>query len=259
MHPTKSLLKRLYAVTSALSSHSDERVFIACFPKSGSTFLRNVMAEITGYKTEEVCVGVKNDEQGIYLPALIDQAFNGISSRMHMKAKDQNIEILQKCGIRPVVLVRNIFDIVVSLRDHCHRTPIFAMVQMKDAYAKLSPEKQLDAIIDMLVPWYIEFYASWYRARESNAVDLYWTSYEEVMSDKPKAVRDICGFYGIKTSDEEIDRAIKTIEGDRKRSNFNVGKTGRGKENLTPEQIRKITGMAGYFEDIDFSSMGVVR
>jgi hypothetical protein len=130
---------------------------------------------------------------------------------------------------------------------------------MKDAYAKLSPEKQLDAIIDLLVPWYIDFYASWYRARESNAVDLYWTSYEEVMSDKPKAVRDICGFYGIETSDEEIDRAIKTIEGDRKRSNFNVGKTGRGKENLTPEQIRKITDMAGYFEDIDFSSMGVVR
>ncbi|MUM78098.1 hypothetical protein GKC30_10665 [Pseudodesulfovibrio sp. F-1] len=259
MHPTKSLLKRLYTITAALSSHSNERIFIACFPKSGSTFLRNVLAEISGYKTEEICVGVKNDEQDIYFPALIDQAFNGISSRMHMKAKDQNIEVMQQCGIRPVVLVRNIFDVVASLRDHCVHTPVFAISHMKDIYRAMPQEQQLDVIIDMLVPWYIEFFASWHRVRENNALDIYLTSYEQVMSDKPKTIQEICGFYAIQTSGEKIAGAIALIEKDKKRSNFNVGRTGRGKACLSDKQVEKISRMAGYFKDIDFSLIGVTH
>ncbi|WP_027176124.1 sulfotransferase domain-containing protein [Desulfovibrio aminophilus] len=257
MHLTKSLLKRLFFLTKTLSPHASERVIIACFPKSASTFLRNVMAEITGYATEEICVGVRNEEQDIYLPTLIDKAFTGISSRMHMRAKDENVRLMRMCGLKPVVLVRNIFDITASLVDHCSHTPIFGIQYMGDYYNSQLKERQADMIIDICLPWYFTFFSSWVQVQQSGALDTYWLSYEEMMADKTAAASGVCAFYGIKAGDEAIQAAVAAVGGDRVRSGINVGITGRGKTLLSEEQRRRILKMASYYPNIDFSRIGL--
>jgi len=240
-----------------MSSNADKRVFIACFPKSASTFLRNVVAEISGYATEEVSVATSNDEQDIYLPALIDVAFTPTSSRMHMRAKQSNVEIMQNCGLKPIVLVRNLFDVTISLRDHCRNVQILCLSDIGPSYNDASEKEQCDMVIDLILPWYFSFFASWQRVRQENSLETLPISYEQMMSDKISTFRNVCNFYNIEASDEKIQQAITAVEGDKKRSNFNVGKVGRGKKELTDEQIERIIKMAGYFKDIDFSSIGI--
>jgi len=100
------------------------------------------------------------------------------------------------------------------------------------------------------MPWFISFYVSWYKVRQDNLLDTYWLTYEKLTDDKPTAVADICRFYGIET-----DRA--TIEGNKRKSNLNVGVKGRGKAQLTDVQKQKIIKMASYYKDVDFSLIGI--
>jgi hypothetical protein len=219
MHPTLSLLKRAHAVTRKLSPHANKRIIIACFPKSASTFLRNVIGEITGYTTNEFCVAYERNEQDLYLPTLIDHAFTPVANH----------------------------------------SPFFSMAYVDDSFAQLPPEEQLDMVIDLCMPWFISFYVSWYKVRQDNLLDTYWLTYEKLTDDKPAAVADICRFYGIETDRATIDKAIATIEGNKKKSNLNVGVKGRGKAQLTDVQKQKIIKMASYYKDVDFSLIGITR
>jgi len=258
MHPTLSLLKRAHAVTRKISPHANKRIIIACFPKSASTFLRNVIGEITGYTTNEFCVAYERNEQDLYLPTLIDHAFTPVVNHMHMQARGNNVAIMQISGIRPTVLVRNIFDTTVSMANHlANHSPFFSMAYVDDSFAQLPPEEQLDMVIALCMPWFISFYVSWYKVRQDNLLDTYWLTYEKLTDDKPAAVADICRFYGIETDRATIEKAIETIQGNKEKSNLNVGVKGRGKAQLTDAQKQKIIKMTSYYKDVDFSLIGI--
>nr|WP_321514105.1 sulfotransferase domain-containing protein [uncultured Pseudodesulfovibrio sp.] len=260
MHPTLSFLKRAHAVTKMISPQSSKRIIIACFPKSASTFLRNVISGISGYATEELCVGYDRNEQDLYLPTVIDHAFTPVVNHMHMWAREHNIGIMKSAGITPVVLVRNIFDTAVSMKDHlANHSPLFSMAYVDNTFASMPPEEQQDMVVDMCIPWFISFYVSWYKAQQQNLLNTYWLTYEQLIDDKETTVANICDFYSVEHNPESIRNAIATVENNKKRSNRNVGVQGRGKTQLTDIQRQKIIKMASYYKDVDFSLIGITE
>jgi hypothetical protein len=103
-------------------------VFVAAMPKSASTFLATCLAEITGFA--RFFLGQNYlAEQDIYMPRLIDAWSMDIVCQQHVRAVRPNLELMAEFSIRPVVLVRDIGDAVVSLRDHLRgespTTPVF--------------------------------------------------------------------------------------------------------------------------------------
>lgn len=257
MHPTRSILKRIFALTNKLSTNSDKRIVIACFPKSASTFLRNVVSELSGYQTKEFCLGYDRNEQNIDFPTLIDHSFKPIVNHMHVQATSNNIHHMHLARISPIVLVRNIFDTAVSLRDHLIKTPRIPMAYVDRRFKELPNEMQLDMVVDMCIPWFFSFYVSWYRAQESGLLNTYWMSYEELISDKLQSIKKVTNYYKINVTDDEIETAVNTIESDKKRSNINVGKRGRGKQGLNEEQRGRIIRLARYYPDVDFTRIGI--
>jgi len=59
--------------------------------KTASTFLQNVIAEISGFSTRELCVGHLRNGQDFSLTALADTAFMNIATHMHIRATDENV------------------------------------------------------------------------------------------------------------------------------------------------------------------------
>lgn len=257
MHPTRSILKRIFAITQHLSPNANKRIVIACFPKTASTFLRNVISELTGYKTEEFCLGYERNEQNIYLPTLIDHSFKPIVNHMHVQATGNNLEHMNMARIKPIILVRDIFDTAISLRDHLVKTPRIPMAYIDRKFATFSIERQLDMVVDMCMPWFFSFYVSWYRANKSGAINAYWTTYEQLIADKIGTIEHILECYNIPISRHKIVDAINTIESDKQRSNKNIGKRGRGKSTLSDDQRSRIIRLATYYPDVDFSLIGI--
>ena len=92
-------------------------LFIACVPKSASTFLKNLLVNVTGYRDLFTVYAAGQSEHEIYLPTLREFAHLDTVTQQHCRASDANVHLMQAFGIRPVVLVRNIFDSVMSLLD----------------------------------------------------------------------------------------------------------------------------------------------
>lgn len=242
--------------TTAISREQLGRhIFIACVPKSGSTFLKNLLLGITGFRDAFMVNMASQFEQELYLPILRNTAHLDTVTQQHCRASDVNIHLMQAFEIRPVVLVRNIFDSVMSLLDF-YDGGASANSYFREDYRSLDPETKLDLIIDNFVPWYFQFVASWSLAEKQDRLELLWLRYEDLVADKSDSVQKVLGFYGLSAPVKGIEKMIKETESRKEKTRFNKGVAGRGKAGLSDEQKERIVRFARYFPTTDFTCIG---
>jgi hypothetical protein len=237
-------------------------IVVAAAPKAGSTFLVNTLIRITGLRGFRLCAAYSTNEHDLYLPALCLMSRYGCVSQLHMKGTYHNAALMRTFGIRPIILVRRIEDIVVSLqhdlREKCERPSLgtgrsgYSFIWHDRSTKELSDERLLDMIIDLAVPWFVNFYVSWYRLCEQGAVDGLWVAYEELFGDKEKTVRRVLDFLGLRYA-PDIDRAILS----RKYRTFRDGRVGQGALALTAAQQRRLRERFSYYPDVDFGKYGL--
>lgn len=231
-------------------------IFIACVPKSGSTFLKNVLLKITGYRDAFVAYTPAQFEQDLYLPAVVNTAQGDTVTQQHARASDANIQLMQAFEIKPVVLVRNIFDAVVSLLDF-YDGGASSNTFFRADYPALSDETRIDLLIDNLVPWYFQFVASWSLVEKRAQLDIFWLTYEELIKNKAASVTKVLRFYGLGAPHRGIEQMIREVESEKRRTRFNKGVTGRGAAKLSESQTDRIRSYARYFPTTDFSMIGL--
>jgi len=238
-----------------------EFILIACMPKSGSTFLANALSQLTGYRYAHLTYAYERSEQNLYLPKLIDSSGFGSVTHIHLRATEATLDLLKMFSVKPVILVRNIFDIVVSIRDHMFNEGYeFPTFYCDDGFKTMDVENQYDFIIEQGLPWYFNFYVSWIKAIENHRVEALWLVYDEMISDWDKTLKQVADFYHIPRTDGEIADALQqTIAINKKKTRLNKGISGRSRSALTEDQRRKIARMARFYPDVDFSPIGIDR
>ena len=232
-------------------------LLIACQPKSGSTFLKNVLCEITGFRDLFLFHASGQSEQDLFYPVLLEFATVPTVTQQHCRAAEANIQLMQAFGMRAVVLVRNLADVIVSLRDFYTQGAILGTFFHPDVWMRLCPERQIDLIIDHVVPWHLQFLASWQQADKEQRVPVLWLTYEDLMRDQSSAVQKVLAFHGIDVPEEKIAAALAALAGEPRRNRFNKGVSGRGQTTISPEQMGRIRRLAEYFHGTDFSLYGV--
>jgi len=237
-------------------------IVVAAAPKAGSTFLVNTLIRITRLRGFRLCAAYSTNEHDLYLPALCLMSPYGCVSQLHMKGTYHNAALMRTFGIRPIILVRRIEDIVVSLqhdlREKAQKRSVgtgrvgYSFVWQDQATKDLSDERLLDMIIDLALPWFVNFYVSWHRLCEQGAVDALWVNYEELFADKEKTVRRVLDFLGVRYA-AAIDPAILS----RKYRTFRDGSVGQGAVTLTAEQQRRLRERFSYYPGVDFGKYGL--
>src|SRR5579872_1434315 len=134
-------------------------ILIACMPKSGSTFLTDVIAELPGLRRVSLAPTSDRREQEIdeYCLQQVDRL--GFVAQHHVRYSDWTAEMCRDYGLAPVVLVRSLLDVIVSLRDHMRReSTVWPMFFVEPRHAALD-DARMDAMIARLaLPWYLNFY-----------------------------------------------------------------------------------------------------
>ena len=233
-----------------------KHIFIACVPKSASTFLKNVLGHVTGYRELFTVYAAGQAEHEIYLPTLREMAHANTVTQQHCRASDANIHLMQGFGIRPVVLVRNIFDSVMSLLDFYNRGA-FQTSYFRADWPALNEDTKIDLLIENVIPWYFQFVASWDLAEKQKRIELQWLTYEELVADKPAAVLKVLEFYGLGAPRRGVEQRIKQIESEEYKIRFNKGVTGRGKLGLNQRQQDQIRRLKRYHPSTDFRRIGL--
>jgi len=229
---------------------------IACMPKSGSSLLFEALHRLTGWDKAFFAYAYLQNEQELHLPYVRAAAGTNTVTQQHCRATDANIQIIQGFGIRPVVLVRNLADIVVSLADFYDRGASINSFLGAD-WPNLSPAAKRDCIIDHVMPWYVGFYASWRRAQAAGKLDCLFVAYEQMIADKPGTLQGIVAFLGLERTVEDCRAAVSGAESDKAATRFNRGVAGRGKAALNDEQHARLRRLAVPYASIDFGLIGL--
>jgi tetratricopeptide (TPR) repeat protein len=231
-------------------------LFIACVPKSASTFLKNLLVNVTGYRDLFTVYAAGQSEHEIYLPTLRESAHLDTVTQQHCRASDANVHLMQAFGIRPVVLVRNIFDSVMSLLDFYNKGAFQTSFARAD-WMVLDDETKIDLLIENVLPWYFQFVSSWDLAEKQKRVEVYWLRYEDLVVDKPATVLKVLEFYGLGASRRGVEERIGEIESEGRKIRFNKGVTGRGRSGLNDRQKEQIRRLTRYYPSTDFGRIGL--
>ncbi len=231
-------------------------IVIACSPKSASSFFSELLVRVTGFhRYFLVPVGEDHERQIDRRSAPMFLATDTVSQE-HLKANRPDIELLKRMCVRPVVLVRDIFDSIVSLRDQIVSEPYgpWPMAFWPEQFMQWSKGDQLWFLVRMVTPWYLSFYASWREAEHS--IDVLWLTYDDVVDRTHEAVVRVLRHCEIKLADPRIDDAVAAL--DPAEARFNKGIAGRGRDELNEGQCHAIHQLAALYQgEYDFSPIGI--
>ena len=231
-------------------------ILMACMLKSGSTFLCNALAAATGYPRHPLVYAFFQNAQDLYLPALARAIAIPTITQQHVRATRPNLELIDIFHLKTIVLVRNVFDAIVSLRDHCLREgPEMPAGIVTDQFERLSTTEQYDLLIDVSAPWFFGFYASWFAASQAGKCDPVWVTYETFFADPESALESLLEFAETPRTRTEVSQALQQARSEGSRLNRGVG--GRGQTELTPEQRDRIVRLSRWYPSVDFQLMGI--
>jgi hypothetical protein len=153
------------------------------------------------------------------------------------------------------VLVRNIFDTIVSLADFTGNDEILIPnAHLPLACATWNREQRLGLLVRMAAPWFLNFFASWQDAQHE--LPALWITYDDVTQGTAQTLRRIAAHTDVAMSPTHIEAAISKV--DPSASRFNRGISGRGRSELTESQQQWVRDMAASFHGAyDFSLIGL--
>ncbi len=88
-----------WSVRTQHNNPSFKHIFVASFPKSGSTFLFRTLLSLLSFERTALIYRGKNIEQEVYLPALMEVAQSDTITRQHPKATEATLELLNTFSI----------------------------------------------------------------------------------------------------------------------------------------------------------------
>jgi hypothetical protein len=230
---------------------------LVALPKSSSTYCTkalSMMLDAEIYK--DIVTQDRFTPKDLGVQAIVAKRDRTTVSQVHLVATGANLRIIRNFGLSTVILLRNLFDIVVSLRDHMNVNPYFSSILIPSAYAQMSEADKLDYIIDTAVPWMVTFYTSWMQALARGDLRSEIFSYEEMQKEPVLFFEKMCRSFGRTVDRSRIEFILSQVEKSAA-TRYNVGVPGRGLAELTSAQIGRIRRHADYYPGIDFAPIGL--
>lgn len=232
----------------SLSKH--HHLLIACMPKSGSTYLRMLLAGLPDMRSASLVPGHGRREQELDVGRLRATYSLNYVAQHHIRYSSPLGELLDQFDVKPIVLVRNIFDIVISVRDHFRNESVEGSMAYIHPDMILWEDRKLEHfIVTMCIPWYFNFYMSW---TDCSAKCL--VRYEDLVHSPASVVGVICKEFSVESSPEMIDRTVDAANMLNTRKNQGIIGRSKDLEDTTKEQILE---MASFYEDVDFTPIGL--
>lgn len=218
-------------------------ILIACMMKSGSTFLAQALAAHRGLRRCRLTPTWGAREAELCELRLSRYNHLGYVSQHHLKNSEWTQELIRRYHMTTVVLTRDLFDVTVSLRDHMRReTPVMSVAHFSEEHARMPDAELEEAIADLAIPWFVNFYAGW--REDPNAL---FVDYEELTADPAAILNTILNRAEVKSTPKSIARALEKVQGQNNR--YNKGQKGRGQQ-LSPHVRDKIIRQLRYYPSI---------
>ncbi len=234
-------------------------VLLAFAPKAAGTYFRSAVIHAIDGKIVRVTQASGGRDATPYLPTFVMYYNGGVTdntlvAHVHMLALPANIHFLEAFDIRPIIMTRCIPDMLASYWDmldsdaearkeglNCH---------IPDNFPQLSKTAKADFMVDILGPWYANYFNGWLSYAESDPERVCVLDYDSLRSDPAATLKKALDHAGLPHTPEECAEAINETWLFRKAFRFNKGEGGRGASYFSPEHIERLARLLGHYPDL---------
>ena len=204
-------------------------LFIAGLPKSGTTWLKRMIASYPGYHevmipevaSHELAAGGSHDYElpdGVF--ARVHDAL--VVMKLHAHGSRHNAAMLDAAGVPYIVLYRDLRDVAVSYCFYVRNTPWHPEYEK---YTTISPQDGLRLFADDTLRDYMAWIELWKANR--NPSHSLMVRYEDLVDDTHGRFRDIAAHLGLDSDDVTIgrivaDNSFEALSGGRQRGEENT-------------------------------------
>ena len=233
-----------------------KNIVVFASPKSASTFLARNLQTILGFKWHPLTFSYFENEHDLHLPYLVTAQRDNTVTQVHARATDVNLKLIEIFKLTPIVLIRDIFDSIISYYDHVHRIRSkIPHAHIDGQFFSLDEKTKLDFFVELVAPWFVNFFVSWFRAESNFGGPIHWITFEEVIHQPEETIVKVLDAHEV-----PVDRALVSnvlLNADVVALGKNKGVQGRGRQLLSASQVEKITQLSRFYPDIDFSLLGI--
>ena len=243
-------LNTIYNYFISKATGDEHHIFIACLPKSGSTFIADVLVGITGYKFIQFQPIRGTNDHNIDPGVFYENLNKDTITQLHCKPNDSNKLYLKKHKIKVVFLKRDIRSSLKSFYNHIlNENDQWFMFSVPKEFKNWKIEKQFDFLIDLVVPWYVNFLTSWANEVFKKDIEIFEIEYDDFKNDNFKVIKDILTFYNITESYDKIQSGIDKSYRKKETLRFNSSDN-KVKYEYTSNQVKKIQSLVSYYPEL---------
>ena len=231
-------------------------VLLAFPPKAAGSFLRAAVEQATGGQLMRCCYAQGGRDAQPYLPTFIAyyagaRGAGPMVAHLHMQAFPANRAFVEGFGIRPVVMVRNIADMLASywdmLEDGGSGLPMGINCTIPDDFRLWPAAQRADFMIDVIGPWYVGYYATWLNYHRTHPERMCLVQYADLMANPAGTLFRLLEACGSGVGLDTCRKAIGTIWRERRLHRFGEDVTGRGEDYFSPAQRDRLARMLSYY------------
>lgn len=208
---------------SVASSHfSKGPILINALPKSGGSWITTLVSLVTGFPKSnksaiKQCPPLVTDEYGLFYSQFSDftqlksDSLSGLRNRpytlhTHLPPTRSTAEALNHAGIRPIILQRDLRDVMVSLYYHLRERN----GPEKEALNPLSIEAGLLYVMERYLSEFAMYLSEWISL--TNKLGYNRLFYEQVVMDPSYWVDTICKYYRIEIDLSTIGAVVEAFD-----------------------------------------------
>ena len=272
-------------------SYKYHLIFIAGLPKSGTTWLEEFIGEVPGYVqlNNSLIRNLRGSEllshpHGVNRTMLSSAPPKRYSYlKLHTHFTPEYVQILTEFNIRPIILIRDLRDMMISRYHHIMSEPTHWMY---DSIKGLKFEEGFTKSLHGINPYAVtspdetalDYYRFWLRGwleyNESNPEKAIFIKYEEMRNNPHQALGKILRFHEIHFDSQTINRIIeKQIrrykpreflsdslkQAGRQKTTFRKGQIGEWKgcfnerhKDIFKKEAGDVLILSGYENDLDW-------
>jgi len=184
-------------------------LFIAGLPKSGTTWLRNMMAQVPGYNIRPI-----NDPDGVTLRHDISEDVFLLIPRwgytilkLHTRYSEENLRIIRRHVPKFIVMIRDLRDMCLSRYFHVKADPTH---RHNVLYRSLSFDEGLHHCIEVVKDAYVSWVKDWLDIGNENIEQIMLIRYEDLNRYTYDTIKKILYYWHLPADDGFISQLIRT-------------------------------------------------
>jgi hypothetical protein len=231
-------------------------ILLAFAPKAAGTFFRSAMIDLVGGQLIRAAHAQGGRDAVPYLPTFLAYYEGGVTnhvmvSHVHMQALPANVNFIEAFGIRPIIMMRSIPDMLASYLDMLESDPEARKdglnCRIPANFVEMSREAKADFAIDILGPWYASYFATWMRYSGDNPERVCVLDFDGFVASPAQTLARAAVHAGIPRTMDECQAAYDNNWKEREKHRHNKGRSGRGNEYFTPDQLGRLRRMLQYY------------